>query len=50
MGIYDHEPPAGSGLSSIEIREDDLFWFDKDMVRGAAIATRYRDRLLEWFR
>jgi hypothetical protein len=45
MGVFDHAPPAGSGLSAVEIREDDLFWFDKGLVRGAAEATKYRDRV-----
>lgn len=49
LGVYDHPPPDGSSLGVIEVPEEDLFWFDRSMVRGAAQATRYRDRLQEWF-
>lgn len=47
--MYDHPPPDGSNIEAIEIPEDDLFWFDRGIVRGAAEATRYRERLTAWF-
>lgn len=49
LGVYDHPPPEGSGLTSVAIPEEDLFWFDVSMVRGAAQATAYLDRLESWF-
>lgn len=36
-------------MQSIEIPEDDLFWFDKGLVRGAAQFTTYKERLQSWF-
>lgn len=49
LGVYDHPPPEGSELGAIAIPEEDLFWFDKGMVRGAAQATKYLEQLEDWF-
>lgn len=48
-GVYDSPPPPDSGLTYIELDEDNLFWFDREIVRGAVQATRYRDELKAWF-
>lgn len=45
MGVYEMPPPEGSGLTSVAIAPDDLFWVDRGLVQGAVDLTKYRDRL-----
>lgn len=48
LGVYDHPPPAGTGIVAVELDQDSLFASDAAMVRGAMEATAYRDRLRDW--
>lgn len=47
VGVYDHPPPDGSGLSSYYYSPEDISsgLFDRELVRTAELITRIRDRI-----